>query len=145
MFKHLLVATDGSPLSEQAGLRAVQLAKSMSARLTAVTVSTPFHVLAVDTVMLTDTEDVYNEACKKRAEEYLAVIKTAAMSSDVSFDGVHVYHDHPYAGIIETANARGCDVICMASHGRRGLTALVLGSETVKVLTHSKLPVLVWR
>ena len=145
MFKHLLVATDGSPLSEQAALKAVQLAKSMSAPLTAVTVSAPFHVIAVDTVMLTDTEDVYNEERNKRAEEYLAVIKTAAMSAGVGFDGVHVYHDHPYAAIIDTANARGCDLICMASHGRRGFTALILGSETTKVLTHSKIPVVVWR
>ena len=145
MFKHLLVATDGSPLSEQAALKAVQLAKSMSASLTAVTVSAPFHVLAVDAVMVTDTEDVYDAECKKRAEEYLAVIKTAAKSSGVSFEGVHVFHDNPYAAIIDTAAARGCDVICMASHGRRGFTALVLGSETVKVLTHSKIPVVVWR
>ena len=145
MFKHLLVATDGSPLSEQAALKTVQLAKSMSARLTAVTVSAPFHVLAIDAVMVTDTEDVYDAECKKRAEEYLAVIRTAAKSSDVSFEGLHVYHDHPYVAIIDTAAARGCDVICMASHGRRGFTALVLGSETVKVLTHSKIPVVVWR
>ncbi len=95
--------------------------------------------------MLTDTEEVYKAQCERQAEKYLRVIKTAAESSGLSFEGIHVFHDHPYAGIIETANNKGCDVICMASHGRRGITALVLGSETMKVLTHSKIPVVVWR
>lgn len=145
MFKHVLVATDGSQLSEKAALNAVQLAKSMSARLTAVTASTPFHVFATDAVMVTDTEDVYNEECKRRAEKYLGVVKTAAESSGLSFEGIRVFHDHPYAAIIDTASNRGCDVICMASHGRRGIAALVMGSETMKVLAHSKVPVVVWR
>ena len=145
MFKHILVATDGSQLSEKAGVGAVLLAKSMSARLTAITVSTPFHVFATDAVMLTDTEEVYKEQCKTQAEKYLRVIKTAADSSGLSFEEIHVFNDHPYAAIIDTANHKGCDVICMASHGRRGISALVLGSETMKVLTHSKIPVVVWR
>lgn len=145
MFRHVLVATDGSRLSETAALSAVQLAKSLSARLTAVTASTPFHVVAIDAVMLTDTEEVYMKHCTQQAEKYLRVIKTAAMSAGVNFEGIHVFHDHPYAAIIETANSKGCDVICMASHGRRGVSALVLGSETMKVLTHSKIPVVVWR
>ena len=145
MFKHVLAATDGSKLSEKAAVGAVQLAKLMSAKLTAVTVSTPFHIFATDAVMVTDTEDVYKEHCKRQAEETLRVIKTAAESSGLSFEGVHAINDHPYAAIIETAQHKGCDAICMASHGRRGITALVLGSETMKVLTHSKIPVLVWR
>ena len=145
MFKHILVATDGSQLSEKAALSALQLAKSMSARLTAVTVSVPFHVFAIDAVMLTDTEEVYTKECKTKAEQYLRAIKTAAASSGLSFEGVHAIHDHPYAAIIETAQQRGCDAICMASHGRRGISALVLGSETMKVLTHSQIPVVVWR
>ena len=145
MFKHVLIATDGSQLSEKAALSAVQLAKSMSARLTAVTASTPFHTFATDTVMLSDTEKVYMEKCERQAEKFLRVIKTAAESSGLSFEGIHVFHDHPYAAIIETADNKGCDVICMASHGRRGISALVLGSETMKVLTHSKIPVVVWR
>ena len=145
MFKHVLVATDGSQLSEKAALNAVQLAKSMSARLTAVTASIPFHVFATDAVVVTDTDDVYKEECNRQAEKYLGVIKTAAESSGLSFEGIHVFHDHPYAAIIDTASNRGCDLICMASHGRRGIAALVLGSETMKVLTHSKIPVVVWR
>ena len=145
MFKHILIATDGSQLSEKAAVGAVQLAKSMSARLTAVTVSVPFHIFATDAVMLTDSEDVYMKECKTKAEQCLRDIKTAAASSGLSFEGVHAFNDHPYVAIIETAQQRGCDAICMASHGRRGITALVLGSETMKVLTHSKIPVVVWR
>ena len=145
MFKHILVATDGSPLSEKAALSAVHLAKSMSARLTAVTASPPFHIFATDSVMLTDTEEIYEAQCKSQAEKYLRVIKNAAESSGLSFEGIHVFNGHPYAAIIETANHKGCDVICMASHGRRGIAALVLGSETMKVLTHSKIPVVVLR
>ena len=145
MFKHILVATDGSKLSEKAAVGAVQLAKSMSARLTAVTVSVPFHIFATDSVMLTDTEEVYKAQCKTQTEKYLSVIKTAAESAGLSFEGVHVFNDHPYAAIIETAQHKHCDVICMASHGRRGMSALVVGSETMKVLTHSKIPVVVWR
>ena len=145
MFKHILIATDGSRLSESAALNAVQLAKSVSARLTAVTVSTPFHVFSTDAVMVTDTEDVYKKECDQRAAKYLGVIKNAAESAGLTFEGIHVFRDHPYAAIIDTADKEGCDAICMASHGRKGMAALVLGSETMKVLTHSKIPVVVWR
>ncbi len=145
MFKHILIATDGSRLSEVAALNAVQLAKSISARLSGVTVSTPFHVFTTDAVMVTDTEDVYKKECDQRAAKYLGVIKNAAESAGLTFEGIHVFGDHPYAAIIDTADKKGCDVICMASHGRKGMAALVLGSETMKVLTHSKIPVVVWR
>ena len=145
MFKNILIATDGSQLSERAALNAVRLAKSISARLTAITVSTPFHVFTTDAVMVTDTEDVYKKECDARAAKYLGVIKNAAESAGLTFEGIHVFRDHPYAAIIDTADKEGCDAICMASHGRRGIAALVLGSETMKVLTHSKIPVVVWR
>lgn len=145
MFKHLLIPTDGSSLSESAVLNAVQLAKSMSARVTAITVSVPFHVFALDPVMVTDTENAYREHCENRATKYLGVVKRAAESAGIAFEGVHVFHEHPYAAIIAAARQKACDVICMASHGRKGVAALVLGSETMKVLTHSKIPVLVWR
>ncbi len=68
-----------------------------------------------------------------------------ASESNVAFRALHVVHDHPYAAIIEAAKTNHCDLICMASHGRKGLSALILGSETTKVLTHSKIPVLVCR
>jgi nucleotide-binding universal stress UspA family protein len=145
MFKHILIPTDGSELSEKLIPKIVALAKSMSTRLTGLTVSEPFHVFAAEPVMVTDTEDVYRAHCEKRATQYLNAIKKAAEAAGVAFTGLHMFSDQPYTAIISTASAHGCDLICMASHGRRGVSALVLGSETVKVLTHSKIPVLVWR
>ena len=145
MFKHVLVPTDGSPLSETAARNAVQFAKSISARVTAINVSTPFQVLSTDAVMITDTESVYLEHCNKRSTKYLDAVGKLAKAAGVTFEGVHVFHEQPHAAIIDAASKYGCDVICMASHGRKGLSALVLGSETVKVLTHSTIPVLVWR
>jgi nucleotide-binding universal stress UspA family protein len=145
MFKHILIPTDGSEVSERAIPKTVAFAKSMSAKVSGLTVSEPFHVFAADPVMVTDTEDVYKAHCEKRATEYLNAIKKAAEAAGVAFTGLHVFSAQPYMTIISTASAHGCDLICMASHGRRGVSALVLGSETVKVLTHSKIPVLVWR
>jgi nucleotide-binding universal stress UspA family protein len=145
MFKHILVPTDGSPLSESAARSAIQFAKSISARVTAITVSIPFHVFSTDAVMVTDTEDIYQEHCNKRAAKYLDAVGKLAKAAGVPFEGMHMFHEQPHVAIIEAAGKKGCDVICMASHGRKGLSALVLGSETVKVLTHSKIPVVVWR
>ncbi len=145
MFHQLLIATDGSRLAEDAARNAVGLAKSLGARVTAINVSLPYRVFTADYVMVSHSEDVYNEECKSRAVEYLAVIKKAAAPAGVACEEVHVFHEQAHAAIIETAEQRGCDLICMASHGRAGLTALVMGSVTMKVLTYSRIPVLVWR
>jgi nucleotide-binding universal stress UspA family protein len=145
MYKHILIPTDGSPLSEQTIRQGVALAKSLHARVTGLTVSPAFHTLAVDPVMVTDTPAQYTKDCEARAARSLRVIKDAAALNGVPCNVVHVVKDHPYEAILETANAEGCDLIFMASHGRKGLSALVLGSETTKVLTHSKTPVLVCR
>ena len=145
MFKHILLPTDGSELSQRAIAKTLALAKSMSAKVTGVTVSEPFHVFATNPIMVTDTEGAYRAHCKQRATKYLDAIKKPAQAAGVAYSGLHVVSDQPYRKIISTAKAHRCDLICMASHGRRGVSALVLGSETVKVLTHSKIPVLVWR
>jgi nucleotide-binding universal stress UspA family protein len=145
MYKHILIPTDGSPLSEQAIRQGVALAKSLHARITGVTVSATFHTFAVDPVMVTDTPAQYAKHCEARAVQWLGAIKDAAALNGVPCKVVHVVKDHPYEAIIETADAEGCDLIFMASHGRKGLSAVVLGSETTKVLTHSKTPVLVCR
>ncbi|HEX8011088.1 MAG TPA: universal stress protein [Casimicrobiaceae bacterium] len=145
MFKHLLIATDGSRLSEDAARSAIALAKSLGARVTAMTASLPYRIFTAEYVMVSDTEDAYNQECRNRAEQYLAAIKKAAQAAGVPCDEVHTFNEQAHAAIIETAEQRGCDLICMASHGRSGLTALVVGSVTMKVLTHSRIPVLVWR
>lgn len=109
----------------------MQLAKSMAASVTAVTVSSPFHVFAADAVMLTDTEDVYTKECGRQAETFLRFIKTAAEASGLGFEGIHIFHDHPYAAIINTTNKKACDVICTASHGRRVVAGVGLSAPGV--------------
>jgi nucleotide-binding universal stress UspA family protein len=145
MYKHILIPTDGSELSEKAVKQGLAFAKSIGAKATAITVSETFHTSSVDPVMVTDTPEQYQRDCEARAEKYLSVAKNAAKAASVPYEGIHVMHDHPYEAIINAAKDKGCDLIFMASHGRKGMSAVVLGSETVKVLTHSKIPTLVCR
>ena len=95
--------------------------------------------------MITDTPDQYKEHMAAVAGRYLDVAKKIAKAAGVTCDLVHLEHDQPYQAIIDTAQKRGCDAIHMASHGRRGISAILLGSETLKVLTHSAIPVIVCR
>jgi nucleotide-binding universal stress UspA family protein len=145
VFKHILVATDGSPLSERAALGAVQPAKSLAARVTAISVSVPYWAFALNPAKASVSEDTFRNDCAKRSAAHLEVVRQAAEGAGVAFDGMHVFAEHPYVAIIEAAQGNDRDAICMASHGHKGLAALVLGSETVQVLTHSSIPVVVWR
>lgn len=145
MYTHILIPTDGSELSERAIEQGVALAKAVRAKVTGFTVSLPFHMFTVEPLMLTDTPARYQADCEAMAAKYLGVVKAAAKLAGVPCDVVHASDEHPFAAIIEAAKVRGCDLIVMASHGRKGVAALVLGSETTKVLTHSKIPVLVCR
>jgi len=94
---------------------------------------------------VTDTPDEYKKRVATLTGKYLKAAKDAATAAGVACDVVQVEHEHPYETIIDTARKRGCDAIVMASHGRRGVSAVVLGSETVKVLTHSNIPVVIVR
>ena len=145
MYKHILIPTDGSQLSELAIQQGIKLARTIGAKVTAITVFAPFHTIAIEPMMITDTAEQYQRDCDALGEKYLRVVKDTAKAAGVPCDVLRVIHDHPYQAIIENANARGCDLIVMASHGRRGMAALVLGSETTKVLTHARIPVLVCR
>ena len=145
MYKRILIPTDGSDLSRAAIRQGVAFAKSIGARVTGITISPPFHTFALDPVVVTETPEQYAKNYAARAESYLATIRDDAATAGVPCDLVHEVHEHPYEAIIAAADARGCDLIFMASHGRRGMSALVLGSETTKVLTHSKIPTLVCR
>ena len=145
MHQHILIPTDGSELSQKAIDYGMALAKSVNAKVTVMTVSTPFYTLAVEPGMITDAPEQYGKRMATLAAKYLNVAKEAALAAGVSCDTMHVEHDHPYLAIIETASQKSCDLIVMASHGRRGISAIVLGSEAVKVLTHSTIPVLVFR
>jgi nucleotide-binding universal stress UspA family protein len=145
MYKHILIPTDGSDHAEKAVRHGIAFAKEIGAKVTAVTVTEPFHIATFDTAMLEDVPATYKKRVAEFAAKTLGAIATAAKAAAIDCEMVHVENAHPYKAIIELATAKGCDLILMASHGRRGISALVLGSETVKVLTHSKIPVLVYR
>jgi len=145
MYTNILIPTDGSELAGKAVEHGVALAKRIGARATVLTVLPPFHMFTTDTQMLEDTPAQYGARTQAYAEETLGAVAHAAQAARVACEMVHVEHEHPYQAIIDTATSKGCDLIVMASHGRHGISAIVLGSETVKVLTHSKIPVLVYR
>jgi nucleotide-binding universal stress UspA family protein len=145
MFRHVLIPTDGSELAEKAIGYGVAVAKEQGAKITALAVSKPFHVMTLEPGMLTDTPAAYIEHVTERTKKYLDVVSQAARAAGVTCATLTIEHEHPYQGIIDTARNRGCDLIVMASHGRGGMSAVVLGSQTLKVLTHSKVPVLVFR
>ena len=148
MFKHLLLPTDGSKFSDRAVQRGIEFAKSIGARVTTVHVIPEFRMMADESFALPTSADLkrrYEKEAKARAERMLARIGEKARAADVAYDAVAVSGDVPYEKIIDTAKKCKCDLIMMASHGRRGISGLLLGSETAKVLTHSKIPVLVVR
>ena len=145
MYSHILIPTDGSELSKLALYEGVALAKALGARVTVVTVTKPFHVFTANPQMIADTPEKYREHMAALASQYLDVAKKIAAAAGVPCDLVHDEHEQPYQAIIDTAQKRGCDAIHMASHGRSGVSAILLGSETLKVLTHSTIPVIVCR
>ena len=145
MHRHILIPTDGSELSQNAIGYGMALAKSVNAKVTVLTVSVPFQTFMVETGMINDTPEEYRTRTATVAGRYLNAAKEAASAAGVVCETMHIEHDQPYQAIIETATQKSCDLIVMASHGRRGISAVVLGSETVKVLTHSAIPVLVVR
>jgi nucleotide-binding universal stress UspA family protein len=145
MFKHILVPTDGSPLSEAAALKSIELAGSLGARITAFHVSPQFHVLTYRTEMLEETPTEYETDSAAHAERYLGFIARAASERGVPCDPLRRVDDNVFQAIIDAARDKGCDAISMASHGRRGIAGVLLGSVTQHVLTHSGIPVVVWR
>jgi nucleotide-binding universal stress UspA family protein len=145
MFKHLLVPTDGSELSEAAIQMAVTLAKENDAKLTGVHVLPQFHVFAYGPEMIANNEERFTQVTQQHADDYLAVVTRAATQAGVECDTVATSRAHPYEAIIGIAAQHSCDLIVMASHGRGGIRAVLIGSETQKVLTHSQIPVLVVR
>jgi nucleotide-binding universal stress UspA family protein len=147
MYTHILIPTDGSELSNQAAQAAVQLAKATGARLTALFVAPPPTPIVYDKLMPVGymTPEQHADLIERAAAMYLGAIEKAAADAGVPCETARVTGDFPADEIVKAANERGCDLIMMASHGRRGLSGFVLGSETNKVLTHAKVPVLVHR
>ena len=145
MFKNILVPTDGSDLATKAVEQGVLFAKEIGAKITALTVTEPFHLVSVRPSQLEYTPIEYKKHAQAHAEKVLGSVSAAAKLAGVGCETLHSEHEHVYQAIIEAAASRRCDLIVMASHGRRGMAALLLGSETAKVLTHSTVPVLVYR
>src|SRR6516165_9059619 len=133
MFKNILISTDGSVLAAKAVEQGVLFAKEIGAKITAVTVTEPFHFLSVSPNQLEYTPIEYEKHTEAQASKVLGVVSATAKSAGVVCDPLHVEHELVYQAIIEAAEARKCDLIVMSSHGRRGVSAVVLGSETVKV------------
>jgi nucleotide-binding universal stress UspA family protein len=145
MFKHILIPTDGTDLSRKAVIYGMQLAKSVGAHVTAISVSEPYRVASMDAVLVAETPEEHEAQTARAAERALEQVRMAAEAAGVSAETLREVHDQPYRAIIDCANACSCDLVVMASHGRRGVAALLVGSETTKVLTHSTIPVLVYR
>ncbi len=148
MYKHILVATDGSKLSMKAVRTAATLAGSLGARLTALHVMPSYvpPVYGEGAIFIPEmTPKGFKAAVEKEAQAALASAAKAADEVDVAVNSVKATDPQPWNAIIKTARTKKCDLVVMASHGRRGLSGLLLGSETTKVLTHSKVPVLVVR
>lgn len=147
MFKHILIPTDGSPVSVKAAKAAIRLARDLGARVTA------FHVMetwepqlygegySIDAKTLRAIEHATREA----GERQVAAVVKLAKSARVPFASLVAKAATPYEGIVDTARKRKCDVIFMASHGRRGLSRLMIGSVTQKVLSHATVPVFVYQ
>lgn len=147
MFKRILVPTDGSALSLKAIRRAVQLAKEQKAMVTGVYVGLEWQPDHYGESTLSGFVSPTQHAAivKKTADRYLNAIRKAAAAAGVRCQCKHVLGSYPYEEIVKAAQRNRCDLIVMASHGRRGISRLLLGSETSKVLAHSKIPVLVER
>jgi len=146
MYKNILIATDGSELAHKAVDHGIGLAKSVGAKVTAVVVETPFNVFDVPAsrnAQISAEFASHAQANKQHAARVLNDVAGAAKKAGLACDTVQIEHDQPYQAIIKTAKDKGCDAIVMASHGRSGVSAVLLGSVTNKVLTHTVIPVLV--
>ena len=144
MFKRILVPTDGSDITQKAVDAAVALAKSVSAQLYTISVKEPFPYSAISEMQPTPPQEFF-DAQERIAAKRVAAVVASAQATGLECRAHTVEALHPWEAIIDHAKQQECDLVVMASHGRRGVTALLLGSETQKVLTHSTIPVLVVR
>jgi nucleotide-binding universal stress UspA family protein len=147
MFKHILVPTDGSQLSQETVKRAIGFASESDARITFFYARPEYPVAFYGEGALIDptTPEKFAKMAEQQANEILGACEKLAGAAKVPCASLAKTSDIPYEAIIAAAASAGCDLIFMASHGRRGFGGLLLGSETQKVLTHSKVPVLVYR
>jgi nucleotide-binding universal stress UspA family protein len=145
MYKRILLPTDGTELCERAVLHGIALAKVVGATVVGVTVTQPLHSALPWKMVPKDLAGIIYSETVKLAEEKLAAVRRLALAAGVQAESVRESNDHPWEAILKAADRKQCDLIVMATHGRRGVSAVVLGSETQKILTHSSIPVLVVR
>jgi nucleotide-binding universal stress UspA family protein len=148
MYKRILLPTDGSKLSAKAIKQGLQFAKSLGAKVTAINITSEYRTLMDEGFVApsaTTFKKRFEEESAKRSKTLLDEVKTDAQAAGVECNCVSVVSNLPYDAIIKQAKKAKCDLIMMASHGRKGLSSILLGSETAKVLTHSSIPVLVVR
>jgi nucleotide-binding universal stress UspA family protein len=144
MFTRILVPTDGSDITKKAAATAIALAKSLGATLYTLSVKEPFPYSAISEMQPVPPQEFF-DAQERIAAERVNAVRDACQVAGQACEAHTVEAVHPWEAIIEHAKSKGCDLIVMSSHGRRGVTALLLGSETQKVLTHTSIPVLVVR
>jgi nucleotide-binding universal stress UspA family protein len=144
MYKRILVPTDGSDITAKAVDTAISLAKTLGAQLMTISVKEPFPYSAISEMQPTPPQEFY-DAQERIAATRVKAVADAAQAQGLSCDAYTVEALHPWEAIVDHATKRGCDLIVMASHGRRGVAAMLLGSETQRVLIHSKIPVLIVR
>ena len=145
MFSHILIPTDGSALATLAVDKGIEFARDATAGVTVITVMEPFHIISADADQIRSTRAEYEKFVRLEGARALTDAELKAKQLGVSCRSVQVESDEPFQAIITAAEKNNCDLIMMASHGRRGIGALLLGSVTLKVLTHSRIPVLVYR
>jgi nucleotide-binding universal stress UspA family protein len=145
MYKRILIPTDGTEFCERAIRHGVDLAKRLGASVVGVTITQPLHSAVPRSFIPKNLAGIIHNETAKLADEKLTGVRKAADAAGIQAELERVSNDHPWMGIVDTAQGKNCDLIVMASHGRRGLPGVVLGSETHKVLTHTKIPVLVVR
>ncbi|MGQ3051242.1 MAG: universal stress protein [Roseateles sp.] len=145
MFKHILLPTDGSRFSEQAVFHGVELARLIGARVTGFYAAPAFHVLTYRASELESSRDQFATEVQAHADLFLKFVSGVANEAQVPCETLMEQNDHPHEAICSVAKRLQCDLIVMASHGRRGLAGLLLGSETQRVLAHTEVPVMVWR
>lgn len=144
MYRHILVPTDGSEITAKAVATTVALARSLNAKVSTLAVKEPFPYSAISEMQPVPPQEFYDTQ-QQIATRHVDGVKSACAAAGLACDAHTVEALHPWEAIIEHAKTQGCDLIVMASHGRRGMSALLLGSETQKVLTHTTIPVLVVR
>jgi len=145
VYKHILIATDGSELAGKAVAAGFALARELDAQVTVVTVTEPWTAFVGGDATFAFPIEEYEKSADASATRILAGVNELARKAGITCTTVHGKDQYPSEGILQTASKNACDVIVMASHGRRGLGRLLLGSVAAKVLTHSTVPVLICR